>query len=132
MEFQVFFASAEWFRMEFRELSYIFVTQNGPSIFLFPGMVWNRILRVCYYFCYTDGIQCIFLFCGMVRNGIPRVCLYFCSTVPNSEHFSLSWNGSEQNSQSFLFCGTAGIPPEQTNCSVYSALFFCRKLPTQQ
>jgi hypothetical protein len=28
--------------------------------------------------------------------------------------------GSERNSESFLFRGTAGIPPEQTNCSVYS------------
>ncbi len=27
---------------------------------------------------------------------------------------------SERNSESFLFRGTAGIPPEQTNCSVYS------------
>jgi hypothetical protein len=28
------------------------------------------------------------------------------------------WNNSERNSESFLFRGTAGIPPEQTNCSV--------------
>ncbi len=29
-------------------------------------------------------------------------------------------NGSEQNSKNFLFRGTAGILPEQSNCSVYS------------
>ncbi len=58
---------------------------------------------------------------------------YFCSTEPNSELISLSRNGSEQNSESFLFRGTAGIPPEQTICSVYSVfrgIIFCRKLPT--
>jgi hypothetical protein len=34
--------------------------------------------------------------------------------------FSVPRNGSERDSESFLFHGTAGIPPEQTNCSVYS------------
>jgi hypothetical protein len=38
----------------------------------------------------------------------------------NSEHFSPLRNGSERNSESFLFRGTAGMPPEQSNCSVYS------------
>jgi hypothetical protein len=58
---------------------------------------------------------------------------YFCSMVQNSEHFSLLWNGSERNSEKFLFRVTVGIPPEQTNCSVYSVfrgIIFCRKLPT--
>ena len=40
--------------------------------------------------------------------------------VQNSEHFSPLRNGSKRNSESFLFRGTAGIPPEQSNCSVYS------------
>ncbi len=40
--------------------------------------------------------------------------------VQNSEYFSPLRNGSERNSENFLFRGTAGIPPEQTNCSVYS------------
>jgi hypothetical protein len=41
--------------------------------------------------------------------------------VQNSEHFSPLRNSSERNSANFVFRGTAGIPPEQTNCSVYSA-----------
>ncbi len=73
----------------------------------------------------------------MVWNRIPSVCLYFCSMERNSELLSLPWNGSERysehfsplrngskrNSENFLFRGTAGIPPEQTNCSIY---FFVR------
>jgi len=82
------------FGTEFREFASTFVPRNGiPSCFLFRGMVQKRI---------------------------PRVCFYFCSMVQNSEHFSPLRNGSEGNSESFLFRGTAGIPPEQTNCSVYS------------
>jgi hypothetical protein len=61
-----------------------------------------------------------FLFRGMIHNKIPRVCFYLCSMVQNSEHFPPLRNGSERNSESFLLRGTAGIPPEQTNCSVYS------------
>jgi hypothetical protein len=37
--------------------------------------------------------------------------------VQNSEHFSALQNGSELNSENFLFRGAAGIPPEQTCCS---------------
>jgi hypothetical protein len=37
-----------------------------------------------------------------------------------SKHFSPLQNGSERNSENILLRGTAGIPPEQTNCSVYS------------
>ncbi len=40
------------------------------------------------------------------QNGIPS-CFLPC-------------NGLEQNSESFLFHGTAGVPPEQTNFSIYS------------
>jgi hypothetical protein len=56
----------------------------------------------------------------MVRNENPGDCFYFCSTVENSEHFPLPWNGSERYSESFRFRGTAGISPEETNCSVFS------------
>jgi hypothetical protein len=45
--------------------------------------------------------------------------------------FSPLRNDSERNSESFLFCGTAGIPPEQTNCSVYSVfrgIFFLSEI----
>jgi hypothetical protein len=41
----------------------------------------------------------------MLRNGIPRVCFYFFSMERNSEHFCPLRNGSERNSESFLFRG---------------------------
>jgi hypothetical protein len=83
----------------------------------------------------------------MVRNGIPRVCFYFCSTERNSVFFSLPRKGSERNSESmllflfhgtefrvvfssvegsewnserFLFRRTVGIPSEINICSVNS------------
>jgi hypothetical protein len=81
-------------RTEFRKLALLFVPWNGiSSCFLFREMVWNRI---------------------------PSVFFYFCSTARNSELFSLLWNGSDRNSDSFLFSGTARIPPEPSNCSVNS------------
>jgi hypothetical protein len=67
-----------------------------------------------------NGIPSWFLFRVMVWNIIPSVCFYFCFTVQNSKHFSPLRSGSERNSDSFLFRGTAGIPPEQTGCSVNS------------
>ncbi len=74
--------------VEFPQVATNFVPWNGiPSWFLFSGMVWNRI---------------------------PSVCFYFCSTVRNSKHFSPLRSGSERNSESFLFRGTAGILQEQT------------------
>jgi hypothetical protein len=78
-----------------------------------------------------NGIPSRFLFRWRIRNGILRVCFYFCYTELNSEHFSLPRkskslllflfhcteffslrNGLERNSKRFLFHGTAGIPPE--------------------
>ena len=50
----------------------------------------------------------------------------------NSELFSLSRNGSEQNSENFLFRRTAGIPSEITICSVYSVfrgIIFLSEIP---
>ncbi len=57
----------------------------------------------------------------MVWNRIPSVCFYFCFTLQISQHFSPLRSGSEWNSESFLFRGIAGIPPEQANCFVNSA-----------
>jgi hypothetical protein len=51
----------------------------------------------------------IFLVNRMVWNGITRYCFYFCCAAQNSEHFTRPRNSLEQNSESFLFCGTAGI-----------------------
>ncbi len=72
------------------------------------------------------------LFCSnselfsLPRNGSERnskVCFYFYSTERNwnFELISLPRNDSKRNSESsflFLFRGTAGIPPKQTNRSV--------------
>jgi hypothetical protein len=48
----------------------------------------------------------------MLWNQIARVCFYFFSTDRNFEHFSPLRNGSERNSESFLFHGMVqnGIP----------------------
>ncbi len=91
---ELFSLPRNWFGTEFREFASIFDARNG--------------------------ILSIFLFHGTVRNRIPRNCFYFCCTAQNFEHFSLPRNGLERNSETYLFRGTAGIPPEQTNCSVYS------------
>ncbi len=75
------------------------------------------------------------------KNPAPanRIDSLFCPRYAlerNSEslhRFSALRNGSKRNSESFLFRGTAGIPLEQTNCSVYSVfrgIICCRKLPT--
>jgi hypothetical protein len=96
-------------------------------------MIRNRIPSVCLYFCSKEWNSELF---SLQRNGSERnseSCFYLCPTVHNSEHFSPLRNGSERNSESFLFCGIAGIPPEQTNCSVYSifrGIIFCQKFPT--
>ncbi len=80
------FSYETYFGREFQEFASIFVPQNGiPSCFLFRGMV---------------------------QKGIPRVFIYLCSMLQNSEHFSPLTKGLEQNSESFLFRGTHGIPPE--------------------
>ncbi len=72
------------------------------------------------FFVPRNGIPHCFLFRQMVQNRIPRVCFYFYYTKQNFEHFSPLRNCSERNYVSFLFCRTAGILPEQTNCSVFS------------
>jgi hypothetical protein len=89
-ELRVVFSSAEWFGSEFRE-------------FLFQGTEFRVVFST------AEGS----------RNGVMRVCFYFYSTERNSELFSLPRKGSERNSESFLFGGTAGIRSEITICSVY-------------
>ncbi len=106
-EFRLVISSAEWFGTEFRA----FATNFLP---------WYRI-------------PSIFLLCRTVRNWIPRI---FCSV--EQPEFRRNKPVVPRNSQNsagtnLLFRGTAGIPPEQTCCSVYSVfrgIIFCRKLPT--
>jgi hypothetical protein len=71
------FSSEKCFGTEFWEFASLFVPRNEiPSWFLFCGMVWNGIPRVCFYFCSMVHTPSFFLLCGMIRNRIPRV---FCS-----------------------------------------------------
>jgi hypothetical protein len=88
--------------------------QRVPSIFV-PQ---NRILVI---FAYTEDSE---------RNSESS--FYFCSTERNSELFSLPRKGSEWNSESFLLCGTAGIPSEIPICSGYSVfrgIIFLSEIP---
>jgi hypothetical protein len=85
-----------------------------------PRQLRNGIPRVYFYFCSTERNSELF---SLPRNGLEQnyeSCFYFCIMAQNSEHFSPLRNGSERNSESFLFRGTARVPPEQTNCSAYS------------
>jgi hypothetical protein len=59
-------------------------------------MLQNKIPTFASIFVLRKGILSCFLFGGMVWNKIPRVCFYFCSTVQNSE-LSLSQNGWERS-----------------------------------
>ncbi len=72
----------------------------------------NSLRGTATIFVSRNGIPSWFLFCwnGLEQNS--KCLLLFCSTERNSELFSLPRN--------FLFHGTARIPLEQTNCSVYS------------
>jgi hypothetical protein len=68
---------------------------------------------------------------GLERNAESLLLFFFHGTEFLA--FSPLWNDSERNFESFLFRGTAGIPPEQTNYSVYSVFrgtIFLSKLPT--
>jgi hypothetical protein len=98
---------------------YFCSTERNPELFSFPGMVRNRIPSVFFCFCSRERNSELF---SLPQNGSKRnseSLLLFLFHVENSEHFSPLRNGSEQNSDIFLFRRTAGIPPEQANCSVY-------------
>jgi hypothetical protein len=58
------------------------------------------------------------MICLSVPQKLSNALEFHCTEF---RAFSLQRNGSERNSESFLFRGTAGIPPEQTNCPVYSS-----------
>ncbi len=90
------------------------------NIFFLPRDGWEpKIPKDCSIFMPRNGTASVLLFCRIVRNKILKVCLYFCSTKRNSECFPLTRNGLEWNSESILFQDTAGIPLEQTLCSVF-------------
>ncbi len=108
----------------------------------------NGIPRVCFYFCYTErnselyslpwngserNSESLLIFfyternsehLPLLRNGAernPEGLLLFLSHCIEFQSFSLPRNDSELSSESILFRGTAGIPLEQTNCSIHSA-----------
>jgi hypothetical protein len=82
----------------------------------FSGIDSERFLLFC-------GRKCSFR--GILRSTEKL--------IPNSLHLSLPRNGSERNSESFLFRVTARIPSEQkTNCFVYSVfrgIMFLLEIP---
>ncbi len=122
-------------------LQKIMLQQSELSAWFVWEMLQNIIPRDCFYFCSMErnsefsllrnGVEqnskclLLFLFHGtefrVVFSSTEwfrmefRKLLVFCSTVQNSKHFS-----PLRNSKSFLFRGTSGISPKQTNCSFYS------------
>jgi hypothetical protein len=90
--------------------------RNSESLFLY--LVYGTEFLVVFYSAEWFGTE------------LREFASNFCSLVQNYEHFSPLRNGSERNSASFLFRGTAGIPPEQTICSVFRGIIFCRKSQT--
>ncbi len=80
--------------------------RNSESLLLF--LFYGRKFRV------------VFSSAEWFRTELREYASIFCSTIRNTEHFSLVQNGSERNSEGFLFCGTVGIPWEQTICFAYS------------
>jgi hypothetical protein len=96
------------------------IANRTDRVFLYETYFGREFQEFASIFVPRNGIPSCFFFRGIVQNGIPRVFFYLCSMLQNSEHFSPLRNGSEQNSESFLFRGTHGTLPEQTNCSVYS------------
>ncbi len=113
-EFRDGFSSAEWFGTQVRESLF-----HGTEV---PDFFSERCEKNWFYekSCSSKhNWQRVFVL-NELRNWISGM-------------VSLPRNDSERNSESFLFRGTAGIPPEQTNFSVYSVfrgIIFCRKLPT--
>ncbi len=102
MEFRVVFSSAEWFGIEVQEFASIFVPRNE--------------------------IPSCFLFCRRVPMELWELASIFVSSERNSELFSLPRKDLERNSESFLFCGTAGIPSEIAICFVFRR-FFLSEIP---
>jgi hypothetical protein len=110
------FLSETCFGKEFRELSSIFVPRNGIlSCFLFRGMVRNRIPIVSFYCCSTERNSELI---SLPRNGSERNSESLLLLLFHGTEFRAFFSSSEINSESFLFRGIAGIPPEQTKCSV--------------
>ncbi len=65
------------------------------------------------------------------QNRIPVIFSSVEDSEPNSES-SFYFCSTERNSESFLFCGTAGIPSEITICSGYSifhGMIFLLEIP---
>ncbi len=86
-----------------RKMASVYVQQNGiQSVFLFRGMVRNKIPKNCPISVSRNGITSLFLFGGMVRNEIPKVCLYFCSMKGNSQCFF--YHGIVLNGIPKVFC----------------------------
>ncbi len=112
----VVFPFAEWFGADFREFASIFIPRNEiPSCFSSAQEFWREVWELASILVPRYGIPSCFLFHWGFGREFREFASIFVSTERNSELFSLPRKGSERNSESFLFCGTAGIPSENNN-----------------
>ncbi len=92
---------------------------GGVNSEAWNGRKWHEKISFTKYPALANRRDSMFLSETSFGRNSESLPLFF-SKEQNSEHFSLLRKGSERNSESFLFCGTAEIPTEQTNCSDYS------------
>ncbi len=104
---------------------------NWEHVF-FSKMLWNKISKICFYFFSKERNSELF---SLLLNGserIWRVCFYFSGSGILS--IFLFRGIFERNSESFLFCGTAGISfrnkPFVSYIPSSTELFFCREFLT--
>ncbi len=90
------------------------------SVFSLRNVLWQNSESLLLFLFHGTEFPVVFSSVEWFEQNFESLLLVFCSTAQNSEHFSLPENCSERNFESFLFRGTAGMPPEQTKCSVYS------------
>ncbi len=105
---------------------------NWEHVF-FSEMLWNKISKICFYFCSKERKSELFSLLLDGSERISRVCFSF---FPGPEFWAFfsSAEWFERNSESFLFCGTAGISfrnmPFVSSNPSSAELFFCRKFLT--
>jgi hypothetical protein len=96
----------------------------------FCGMVQTEFREFLLFLLHRKEFR-LFSLLQRVWNGIPRVpSIFFHGT--DYELFSFLRKGSEQNSESFLFCKTARISykiPICSNYSVFHGIIFLSEIP---
>ncbi len=113
---------------EYQFLAAIFCSE----LFSLPrnGSEWHsKSLLQCFFYAMEFRV----VFSSVEGFGIEfRELLLFLFHGTEFRAFYLLRKGSERNSESFLFCGAAGIPPEIPICSFYSVfrgIIFLSEIP---